>query len=174
MMNTKTIVLASLIGIVIASGCAVSQSYKEEELGLRKVDLYSEKGVNSEATNYSKAAPGESKMYERSFENAPPMIPHDVEGMMEITKESNACLSCHAPEVAEAVKATAVPASHMYDMRKNTKLAEVSQARYVCVSCHAPQSANEPLVKNEFKADFRQKDGAVKTNLLDTLNEGVK
>ncbi len=174
MMKIKTIVWTSLIGIVIASGCAVSQSYKEEELGLRKVDLYSEKTVKSESTNYSKAAPGESKMYERAFENAPPMIPHDVEGMMEITQESNACLSCHAPEVAEAVKATAVPASHMYDMRKNATLTEVSQARYVCVSCHAPQSANEPLVKNEFQAEFRKKDGAVKTNLLDTLNEGVK
>ncbi len=174
MMSTKTIIAASLVSIVIASGCAVSQSYKEEELGLRKVDLYSEKTVVAEATSYSKVAPGESKMMQRSFENAPPMIPHDVEGMMEITKESNACLSCHAPEVAEAVKATAVPKSHLYDMRNNKALADVSQARYVCVSCHAPQSANEPLVKNEFQPEFRSKDGAVKTNLLDTLNEGVQ
>lgn len=174
MMSTKTLVLASLLGIVIASGCAVSQSYKEEELGLRKVDLYSEKTVVAEPTSYSKVAPGESKVMQRSFENAPPMISHDVEGMMEITKESNACLTCHAPGVAEAVKATVVPASHMYDLRTNKALPEVSQARYVCVSCHAPQSANEPLVQNNFKAEFRQKDGAVKTNLLDTLNEGVK
>ena len=174
MMSTKTLVLASLLGIVIASGCAVSQSYKEEELGLRKVDLYSEKTVVAESTSYSKAAPGESKVMQRSFENAPPMIPHDVEGMMEITKENNMCLTCHAPAVAEAVKATPVPASHMYDLRSNKALPDVSQARYVCVSCHAPQSANEPLVQNSFKAEFRQKDGAVKTNLLDTLNEGVK
>lgn len=174
MMKTRTVIVASLLGIVVASGCAVSQSYTEEELGLRKVDLYSEKSVVAESTSYAKAAPGESKVMQRSFENAPPMIPHDVEGMMEITKESNACLSCHAPEVAEAVKATVVPASHLYDMRKGTKLADVSQARYVCVSCHAPQSANEPLVKNEFQAEFRKKDGAVKTNLLETLNEGVK
>ena len=51
MMKTKTLILASLIGIVVASGCAVSQSYKEEELGLRKVDLYSEKTVVAEATS---------------------------------------------------------------------------------------------------------------------------
>ncbi len=174
MMKMKTLVLTSLLGVLVASGCAVSQSYKEEELGLRKTDLYSEKNVVAEATDYSKAAPGESKVMARAFENAPPMIPHDVEGMMEITKDTNMCLTCHAPEVAEAVKATPVPASHLYDLRKNKALPEVSQARYVCVSCHAPQSGNAPLVQNDFKAEFRKQDGAVKTNLLDTLNEGVK
>ena len=170
----KTLVLTSLLGVLVATGCAVSQNYKEEELGLRKTDLYTEKEVIADATNYSKSAPGESKVMERAFENAPPMIPHDVEGLMEITKESNMCLTCHAPGVAESVKATVVPASHLYDLRTNKALPEVSQARYVCVSCHAPQSANAPLVQNNFKPEFRKQDGAVKTNLLDTLNEGVK
>lgn len=174
MIKTKTWVLLSIMGALIATGCAVSKTYTEEELGLRKVDIYGEKEVVAEPTRYATAAPGESKVMERAFENAPPMIPHDVEGLMEITKESNACLGCHAPEVAEAVKATPVPASHLYDLRKSVKLAEVAQARYVCVSCHAPQSANEPLVKNEFQPEFRKKDGAVKTNLLETLNEGVR
>ena len=174
MVSTKIIIAASLLSVFIATGCAVASSYTEEELGLRKTELYSEKTTTGEVTSYSKVAAGESKVLPRAFENAPPMIPHDVEGMMEITKESNACLTCHAPGVAEAVKATVVPASHMYDLRTNKALPEVSQARYVCVSCHAPQSANEPLVQNNFKAEFRQKDGAVKTNLLDTLNEGVK
>lgn len=173
MISTKTLILASLLSVVVATGCAVSQTYTEEELGLRKVDLYSEKTVVAEPTNYSTVAPGESKVLPRAFENAPPMISHDVEGMMEITKDMNMCLTCHAPEMAAAVNATPVPASHMYDMRKNITLKEVSDTRYVCVSCHAPQSANAPLVKNEFEAEFRSKDGAVKTNLLDTLNEGV-
>ncbi len=174
MIKIQTLVLTSLLGVLVATGCAVSESYKEEELGLRKTDLYSEKNVVAESTHYSNASPGESKVMPRSFENAPPMIPHDVEGMMEITKDTNMCLTCHAPEVAEAVKATPVPASHLYDMRKGTKLSEVSPARYVCVSCHTPQSANEPLVQNSFKPEFREKNGAVKTNLLDTLNDGVK
>lgn len=104
MISTKTLIMGSLLGVMVASGCAVSESYKEEELGLRKVDLYSEKTVVAESTAYSKAAAGESKVIQRSFENAPPMIPHDVEGMLDMTKESNACISCHLPEVAEAVK----------------------------------------------------------------------
>lgn len=174
MISTKTLLLASLIGIVVASGCAVSQSYKEEELGLRKVDLYSEKTVVAEPTAYSTAAAGESKVIERSYENAPPLIPHDVEGMLDMTKESNACISCHLPEVAEAVKATPIPKSHFFDMRTQKVLTEMSQARYNCSACHVPQSNNEPLVKNEFKPEYRAKDGQSRSHLLDTLNDGVK
>ncbi len=174
MVSTKTIVIASLLSIFIATGCAVSSSYTEEELGLRKTDLYSEKTTTGEPTAYSTTSAGESKVMSRAFENAPPMISHDVEGMLEITKDNNMCLTCHAPEVAEAVKATPVPSSHMYDMRTGKTLAEVSQARFNCTACHAPQSNNEPLVKNEFTPQFRKADGAKRTNLLDSLNEGVK
>ena len=102
MISTKTLIMGSLLSIVVATGCAVSQSYNEEELGLRKVDLYSEKTVVAESTSYSTVAAGESKVIQRSFENAPPMIPHDVEGMLDMTKENNACTGCHLPEVAEA------------------------------------------------------------------------
>jgi len=59
-------------------------------------------------------------------------------------------------------------------MRTGKTLAEVSSARFNCTACHAPQSNNEPLVKNEFKPEYRKADGAQKTSLLDTLNEGVK
>lgn len=174
MMSTKTLIIVSLLGVMIASGCAVSEAYNEEELGLRKADLYSEKSVVGEPTAYSTVAAGESKMIQRSFENAPPMIPHDVEGMMEITQESNACTGCHMPEVAEAVKATPIPKSHFFDMRTQKVLSEMSAARYNCSACHAPQSANEPLVKNEFKPDYRKTNGAERSNLIDNLNEGVR
>lgn len=174
MISTKTLIMVSLLGVMVASGCAVSQSYKEEELGLRKVDLYSEKTVVGEPTSYSTVAAGESKMIQRSFENAPPMIPHDVEGMMDMTKDSNACTGCHLPEVAEAVKATPIPKSHFFDMRTQKVLTEMSQARYNCSACHAPQSANEPLVKNEFKPEYRKANGSARSNLIDNLNEGVK
>ncbi|NCB82441.1 MAG: nitrate reductase cytochrome c-type subunit [Epsilonproteobacteria bacterium] len=173
-MSRKTLILVSLLGVLVASGCAVSQSYKEEELGLRKVDLYSEKTVVAESTAYSTVAAGESKVYERAFENAPPMIPHDVDGMLEISKENNACIGCHLPEVAEAVKATPIPKSHFYDMRTKKMLSELSQARFNCNACHAPQSNNQPLVKNEFEPEYRSKEGTARSNLLDTLNEGVK
>lgn len=174
MISTKTLIMVSLLGVMVASGCAVSQSYNEEELGLRKVDLYSEKSVVGEPTSYSTVSAGESKVIQRSFENAPPLIPHDVEGMLDITKESNACVSCHLPEVAEAVKATPIPKSHFFDMRTQKVLTEMSQARYNCSACHVPQSANEPLVQNNFKPDYRKESEKSRSNLIDNLNEGVR
>ncbi len=174
MISTKTLIMVSLLGVMVASGCAVSQSYNEEELGLRKVDLYSEKSVVGEPTSYSTVSAGESKVIQRSFENAPPLIPHDVEGMLDITKDSNACVSCHLPEVAEAVKATPIPKSHFFDMRTQKVLTEMSQARYNCSACHVPQSANEPLVQNNFKPDYRKESEKSRSNLIDNLNEGVR
>lgn len=174
MMTKKTLLTLSVLGIMIASGCAVSQSYTEEELGLRKTDIYTENNVTGEKTEYSSVAAGEAPVIKRSFENAPPMIPHDVEGMLPITREMNACTGCHLPEVAEAIKATPMPKSHFFDMRTQKVLTSMSEARYNCTQCHAPQSNNEPLVKNEFQPDFRAKNGQERSNLLDTLNEGVK
>jgi len=163
-----------LFGMIVATGCAVSQSYTEEELGLRKADIYTEKNVVAEPTSYSEVPAGEAPMIKRSFENAPPMIPHDVEGLLPITKDSNACTGCHLPEVAAAVKATPIPKSHFFDMRTQKVLTQMSAARYNCSQCHVPQSNNTPLVKNNFKPEFRQANGAERSNLLDTLNEGVK
>lgn len=174
MVSTKTLIAASLLSVFIATGCAVSSTYTEEELGLRKTDLYTEKTTVGDPTSYSKVAAGESKVIQRAFENAPPMIPHDVEGMLPITKENNSCTGCHMPEVAVAVKATPMPKSHFFDMRTQKVLSEMSSARYNCSACHAPQSANEPVVANEFKPDYRQANGAARSNLLDNLNEGVK
>ncbi|WP_458701259.1 nitrate reductase cytochrome c-type subunit [Sulfurospirillum sp. 1307] len=174
MFSKKTLIAAAALTAVIATGCAVSNTVSEESLGLRKTDLYSEDKVVPDATSYNKAAPGEAQVYERAFENAPPMIPHDVEGMLPITKDNNACLGCHTPAVAPSVGATPVPKSHLFDMRSQTVLATVSNARFNCSQCHAPQSNIKPLVKNEFQPEFRSKDGMKRSNLLDNLNEGVE
>jgi len=174
MFSKKTLIAAAAFTALIATGCAVSNTVSEESLGLRKTDLYSEDKVVPQEASYSKAAPGESKVYERAFENAPPMIPHDVEGMLPITRESNACLGCHDPAVAPSVGATPVPKSHLYDMREHKVLATVSNARYNCSQCHASQANVKPLVKNEFQPEFRSPDEKKRSNLLDILNEGVE
>jgi cytochrome c-type protein NapB len=174
MKTTTRLLTLFVLGMIVASGCAVSQTYSEEELGLRKTDLYTEKNTLSDKTAYSTLAAGEAPVIKRAFENAPPMIPHDVEGLLPITKDSNSCTGCHLPEVAEAVKATPMPKSHFFDMRTQKVLTSMSEARYNCTQCHAPQSNNAPLVKNEFQPDFRSANGSVRSNLLDTLNEGVK
>jgi len=192
--------LLSLVAIV-AVGCAAGagNTISEESLGLRKTNLYTEDNTKPVEAKYTTAAPGTSKRFDRAFENAPPMIPHSVEGLLPITKDNNQCLGCHMPDVAKSMGATPIPPSHFTNFRPQTKVGKngevikegkvvnntsdvkvvihkqnkLYQGRFNCSQCHAPQANVKPLVKNNFTPDYRSKDGAKKSNLLDTLNEGV-
>ena len=93
----------------------------ELTLGLRKTDLYSEKDETTPVkTDYSRPAPGQSTRFERAYVNAPPMIPHSVDGLLPITKNNNQCLGCHMPESAKAMGATPIPPSHFTNYRPTT------------------------------------------------------
>lgn len=198
MFSKKTLIATVTLAAFIATGCAVSNTMSEEEIGLRKTSLYAENSTTADKTSYSSVAAGESKVYERAFENAPPMIPHSVEGMLPITMADNQCIACHDPAVAPSMNATSMPKSHLASFRPKTKMvgnaiikdgkavdntadvltsmhkAEgISMERYNCSQCHAPQSNNALIVENEFQPEFRG-NGAKQSNLLDTINEGVK
>jgi cytochrome c-type protein NapB len=176
----------------------------EEALGLRKVDLYSEDKAEPAKTDYSRPAPGESQKFERAFLNAPPMIPHSVEGLLPITKDNNQCLSCHMPEAAKGVGATPIPESHFTNFRPTTvmkdgnvvkegkvvgkdigntsdiKVAEAKhlktlyQGRFNCSQCHAPQAKVDTAVANTFTPDFKGGKGKAGSTLMDVMNEGVE
>jgi len=193
--------IATLISIVCASDG--NKTITEEELGLRKTSLNDEKSVKPMEFSYSKDAPGTSKKIERAFLNAPPMIPHSVEGLIPITKNNNQCLSCHMPEVAKSMGATPIPPSHFINFRPDTKmeggkvikegkvvgqdikntsdiklakakkLNQLYQGRFNCTQCHAPQANVKPLVKNNFTPDFKDDKLKSKSNLVDVINEGV-
>jgi len=94
----------------------------EEALGLRKVDLYSEDKAEPAKTDYSRPAPGQSTKFERAYVNAPPMIPHSVDGLLPITKDNNQCLGCHMPDAAKSMGlgATPIPPSHFTNYRPTT------------------------------------------------------
>ena len=174
----------------------------EESLGLRKTDLYSESSTEGDATRYGTAAAGSSAKIKRAFQDAPPMIPHDVEGMLPITINDNQCTQCHAPEVASSMNALPYPASHMTNFRAATAIAadgRISKngvatdntsvaglenvsikkeatlvgARFNCTQCHAPQS-DSPAPANTFEADFTSADGASKSSWSGSkLMEGI-
>lgn len=172
----------------------------EESLGLRKTDLYSESTTVASKTTYRTDYAGGSQTIERAFDNAPPMIPHDVEGMLPITISNNACTGCHMPEVASSMGATAIPESHFASFRPVTQIAadgkiikdgqvventsdkltslhkldDLSKARFNCSQCHAPQSTGDLLVENNFRPDFQSEEMKKKSSLLDTLNVGVE
>jgi cytochrome c-type protein NapB len=171
----------------------------EEMLGLRKATLYNE-NVKPAEGNFKRATAGSSDRFKRAFVNAPPMIPHDVEGMLPIVTANNACLGCHMPEVAPSVKATAIPASHFANFRPATgmaadgkitkegksvdntsdfitvtkKMDKLNHARFNCSQCHAPQANIDALVGNTFTPDFGNDEQKSKSNLLDVINAGVK
>jgi cytochrome c-type protein NapB len=196
-----TLGLLTTAAFFIAGCTAMNQTMSEESIGLRNTDLYSETSETvGDKTQYIQKAPGQSELIRRAFENAPPMIPHDVEGMLPITINNNSCMGCHEPAVAKALNATPVPKSHLMDFRPQTglneagrivkegrvventsdlktvgkKLNQLSRARFNCSSCHAPQSmATNIPVTNEFQAQFRVKGAEKKSNLADNINEGV-
>lgn len=171
----------------------------EEMLGLRKTTLFDE-NVKPAEGDFKRASAGTADRFERAYTNAPPMIPHDVEGMLPIVKGNNACLGCHMPDVAPSVKATAIPASHFASFRPATgmaadgkitkegksvdntsdfmtvtkKMDTLNHARFNCSQCHAPQANIDTLVANTFTPDFGSDEQKSKSNLLDVINAGVK
>ena len=191
MISKITLSLAVASSIFLA-GC--SNTISEESLGLRETNLYTEGGeTTGDMTKYGKAQAGSSKTIARAFQDAPPMIPHDVDGMLPITIKNNACTGCHAPEVASSMGALAYPKSHMTDFRPKTGIASdgritkdgtavdntssdslkyvsikstagrLSGARFNCSQCHAPQSNATDAPENTFEAVFTSKDGASKS-----------
>lgn len=177
-----------------ASEAKVAKTVSEESLGLRKTDLYSEKSETfGDEAKYNKNVAGAGYKIQRAFQDAPPMIPHDVEGMLPITISDNQCSGCHMPEVASSMGATPIPSSHFTNFRpksvaqsgNNTSSANLSDisikaesklvgARYNCSQCHAPQSGDALAVENTFEADFTSADGASKSSWSGTkLMEGI-
>ena len=195
---TKLALGMSVAAAIFMAGCSTTVS--EESLGLRKTDLYTESTTTGDQTMYSKTAAGASTKIERAFENAPPMIPHDVEGMLPITINNNSCTGCHEPAVAPSMGATPIPKSHFTDYRPTTSLAsngkitkegkaventsdhltaskslsQLSGARFNCSQCHAPQSQGKLVVENTFEGNFRNSGDNRGSNLVTNINEGVK
>ena len=176
----------------------------ERALGLRKTDLYSEHSASGVKTDYSRPAPGSSTKFERAYKDAPPMIPHSVDGLLPITRENNQCLGCHLLEVAKTMGATPIPVTHFtnyrpltamndgyvvkdgevlgYDIQNTSdiKIAKARksdtlyQGRFNCSQCHAPQSKTKTDVANTFKPDFGNSRYKAHSDLADAMNEGVE
>jgi len=184
-----------------AKKVTVAPVVTEASLGLRTTDLYSEDSTTANKTEYRTAGAGSSAKIKRAFQDAPPMIPHDTDGMLPIKIGDNQCTGCHMPEVASSMGATPIPVSHFTDFRpKHTvengvfKKAidnyknEVSivtydtlqGARFNCSQCHAPQSQGNLAVENTFEATFTRENGATTSSWsgasmqegLNTLNGG--
>ena len=199
-MKLGKLALAITVATTILFAASAPKTVTEDSLGLRKVDIYSEDKAAPAETKYGTSAPMSGYKIERAYQNAPPMIPHDVDGLLEITPSNNACIGCHEPAVAESMGATPIPKSHYIDFRPKNIIQDggnfvkgvdnmknetsikpidtMSNARYNCSACHAPQSTGALAVENTFEANFTRKDGKahstwdeVLTDDLDTLKK---
>ncbi len=171
----------------------------ETELGLRGASVFKD-DVTPPPVKEDRPAPGAAPKFERSYVNAPPLIPHSVDGLLPITRKNNACLGCHMPDKAKASGATPIPPTHFTDYRPKTKIGKngevikegkavkntsdvvtvahtlktLSMARYNCSQCHVPQANVKPLVGNTFKPEGLKGELKTKSNLYKVINEGVK
>jgi len=168
----------------------------ESVLGLRKTDIYSEEDdTTGMKTQYGSDAPGTSQRIARAFQDAPPMIPHSVEGLLPIKAGNNQCIGCHMPEVAAGVGATPIPKSHLTNFRPTHKVVDgtfkksidnykneiaiskpgkkLVMARFNCSQCHAPQSRGDLAVSNTFQGGFSEKDGKSGSSWYDHMTDDL-
>ena len=205
-MKLRSLTLGMAVAAAIfITGCANEKSVSnttmsnevvtEASLGLRKTTIYAENTTSASKTEYVKDAPGTSTLFDRAFQDAPPMIPHSTEGLLPVTIDNNSCVGCHDPAVAPSMGATALPKSHFIDfrpkhnfdgktftksidnMKNETSVKPISQlagARYNCTQCHAPQSNGNLAVESTFKANYTRLDGPTKSSwdevILDNLD----
>lgn len=168
-------VMIGILLICVQPIYAMEKTYSEEDIGIRKGSLYDESTATPSHGQPITKEPGMSRRFERSFENSPPLIPHDITGMLPIVQTANMCMGCHMPDAASGTGATAIPKSHFLDIGTGRDLGNsIDGKRYNCMQCHVIQTSITPPVKNLFKREFRSKEGKFKSNLVDKLNEGVK
>jgi cytochrome c-type protein NapB len=178
--RTKLIALSLVAGTALFVGCAsddnvsAAKKVSSEQLSYRSAPLNA--NVETPKVVYSNAAAGTSKKIKRAFQDAPPMIPHSVEGMLPITKDNNQCITCHVDSAPYDKSIPSVPVSHMTNFRPDTKIAKDGEiekngkvivnsssekladvsikstggklypGRFNCSQCHAPQAQNVKLL----------------------------
>lgn len=86
--------------------------------------------------------------FTRSWETAPPAIPHTID-KDEVSIKNNTCLRCHSEANYKKEKSPKIGDSHFLD-EKGQKQATMSMRRYFCGQCHVPQVEATPLVENTF------------------------
>jgi len=193
-MNTIKLVFAIALSTAIIS-CS---DQKVEDQKVHEVsdgnELLTEDGGIADMATYPTTPENESEGMMRSFENAPPLIPHTIDGMYQLTAKENQCIMCHYPEKTEVSKATPMPQTHFTNFRpeivetdgvyevqaeENEVVAvstgnKINEAMFNCNQCHVPQAKVDLEVENLFQAEYRNGARKTSSNLKETITEGVK
>ncbi len=184
------ILLLVLFAFVACNNKKSDEGIEDDKLGFINADVTSEDTDFKVRAEYTHERPGKSKKIARSFENAPPLIPHTTSGFFPIKADRNICLSCHMPDKAKKVNAVPLPETHMSNIRPHLvlvngvyqnpksevsvqKLNKLNNAYFNCSQCHAPQTKARVDITNLFTPEFREKFGISNSNLIDKIDEGI-
>jgi nitrate reductase cytochrome c-type subunit len=150
---------------LLAAGASASDKEVDDGIDVyfRDVDLMALSDQDLE--KYSSAEAGESKRLGRAFPDAPPQIPHAVEGMYPIGLESNECIDCHHPDNVTGKEDLPLPKSHFsrpvmgktgqgeamaWVVKRYEYAKDVVGSRYDCSMCHTPQATNVDTPASSF------------------------
>lgn len=193
-MKTTHLYLLTII-LLFTTGCHSNKQNEyidENQLGIIDASVNSEDTNLKEKAEFGNIQPGKAETIGRAFENAPPLIPHTTTGFFPIKMENNICFSCHMPDKVEKSGAIAIPATHFTNLRPSMvevdgvlqfeneqevhveKLDTTNHAYFNCSQCHVPQTNVTVDIENLFTPEFREEFGLEKSNLNETLKEGVK
>jgi len=193
-MNKLLVSLTILVFLV--AGCTNQTKEKwveDENIDMSDDLLLSDESVLTDMPEYSKIRSGESEIIQRSFENAPPLIPHRVGGFLPIKVDDNKCLRCHMPDKAPEFKAIPLPETHFTSYRPSIveedgkyrvdalegeviekDLKHFNGAFFNCSQCHVPQTNVTVEIPNVFDPDYRTNTDKTQSNLKENMDEGVR
>ncbi len=193
-MNKLLVSLTVVVSLI--AGCSNHKDDKwvdDENINMSDELLLSDESALTDMPEYSKVRSGESEVFQRSFENAPPLIPHRVGGFLPIKVDDNKCLRCHMPDKAPEFKATPLPKTHFTSYRPavieedgtyrvdategevvEQDLDHFSGAFFNCTQCHVPQANVTIEIPNVFDPDYRTNADKSQSNLKEKMEEGVR
>jgi len=192
-MNKLPVYLISLIMMFMACDNSNNEAWMDDEnIDMSDEILLSDESVLTEMPEYSKIRGGESETYQRSFENAPPLIPHRTGGFLPIKIDDNKCMLCHMPDKAPEFEATPMPKTHFTSYRPavvekdgiykvdaeegeviEKELGHFNGAMFNCSQCHVPQAEVTIEISNVFDPDYRKDEYKSRSNLKNNIKEGV-
>ena len=194
-MKKLLVYLISVVVLITACDCNDNNAdyIADEDIDMSDELIMGDESVLTDIPEYSKVRGGESEMFDRSFENAPPLIPHRVGGFLPIKIDDNKCLRCHMPDKAPEFEAIPLPKTHFTSYRPlvveeegkyrvdayegevvEKDLGHFNGAMFNCSQCHVPQAEVTVEIPNTFDPDYRKSSDRTKSNLKTNMGEGVR
>lgn len=155
---------STLFGAVLAAisfnlpaSAVQDQAIPDDDLGLSKASVYDT--PEPAAFEYGSQDAGTvGKRAVRSYNTAPPMIPHTIKDMVPIRQDMNLCKDCHVqPDLIGQPISPGMPVPAPVSHYANVKAGELYMGRWTCTQCHAPQADVKLLVESVFDKQSRKR-----------------